>query len=79
MTKHATIDLDDELSAFVEEQIGQGRYESTSAVVAAALRLLEDEQRLAQLRAALIEGEESGFPDEDFNLDEFLAEMHKSR
>jgi antitoxin ParD1/3/4 len=79
MGKHATIDLDDELSAFVEEQVGQGRYESTSAVVAAALRLLEDEQKLEKLRAALIEGEESGFPDEDFNFDDFLEEMHKSQ
>ncbi len=76
MTKHATIDLDDELGTFVEQQVGQGYYESTSAVVTAALRLLEEEQqKLDRLRAALVEGEESGFPDEDFDLDAFLAGM----
>ena len=77
MTKHATVDLDDELSAFIEEQVGQGKYESTSAVVAAALRLLEEEHKLERLRAALIEGEESGEATE-FDFDAFLEEMHKS-
>src|SRR5665213_3187384 len=52
MTKHTTIDLDDDLSAFVEAEVGAGRYRSTSEVVAAALRLLEDEQKLERLRAA---------------------------
>ena len=73
MTKHTTIALDDELSAFVEAQLDEGRYQSTDDVVAAALRLLEDQQKLERLRAALIEGEESGVPDEDFDFDEFLA------
>ena len=77
MTKHTTIDLDDDLSAFVEAEVGAGRYRSTSEVVAAALRLLEDEQKLERLRAALIEGEESGFPDEDFDFDEFLASKRR--
>jgi len=72
MTRHTTITLDDELSAFVEAQVDQGHYRSTDDVVAAALRLMGDEQKLA-LRAELIEGEESGFPDRDFDFDEFLA------
>ncbi len=74
MTKHTTtVALDDELTAFVEAQVEQGHYRSTGDVVAAALRLLEEEQKLERLRAALIEGEESGFPDEDFDFNEFLA------
>lgn len=78
MTRHTTIALDDTLSAFVDTQVDEGHYGSADEVVAAALRLLADhEQRLAELRAALIEGEESGFA-EEFDLEEFLAEMHDS-
>lgn len=77
MTKHTTISLDDDLSAFVEAQVSEGRYRSTADVVAAALRLLEEEQKIERLRAALIEGEESGEPQE-FDLDEFLGRMHRS-
>jgi antitoxin ParD1/3/4 len=73
MAKHTTISLDDDLNAFVEAEVEQGRYRSTSDVVAAALRLLEEAHKLARLRAALVEGEESGFPDQDFDFDEFLA------
>jgi len=76
MTKHTTITLDDDLNDFVEMEVEHGSYPSTSDVVAAALRLLE-EKKLEQLRAALKEGEESGEPRE-FDLDEFLARMHRS-
>jgi antitoxin ParD1/3/4 len=77
MTKHTTIALDDELNAFLEAQVEQGLYASSSDVVAAALHLLEDEKKLERLRAALIEGEESGFPEEDFDFDEFLASKRR--
>lgn len=73
MTEHTTIALDDEMKAFVEAQIDEGRYRTTQEVIAAALRALDHDQRVERLRAALIEGEESGFPDEDFDFDEFLA------
>jgi len=77
MTKHTTIALDDHLSAFVDAEIGEGRYGSADEVVAAALRLLEDEKKLERLRAALIEGEESGEARE-FDFDAFLTRMHQS-
>ena len=77
MTKHTTITLDDELSAFLEAQVDQGHYRSTDDVVAAALRLLGDEQKLERLRAALIEGEESGEASE-FDFDAFLARKNAS-
>lgn len=78
MTKHTSISLDDDLNAFVEEQVGQGHYKSTTEVVAAALRLLEEHaQKVARLRAALIEGEESGIAKE-FDFDAFLAGKNES-
>jgi len=78
MTKHTSIALDDDLSAFVEGQVGQGHYQSASDVVAAALRLLEEhEQKVERLRAALIEGEESGIA-EEFDFDAFLAGKNAS-
>jgi antitoxin ParD1/3/4 len=78
MTKHTTIALDDDLTAFVEAQIDEGRYRTTEEVVVAALRRLEYEQKLEALRAALIEGEESGFPDEDFDFDAFIASKRQA-
>jgi len=71
MSKH--VKLDEHFSAFVDEKIAEGRYTSADDVVQAGLRLLEEEDaKLAALRAALIEGEESGEPTE-FDFDAFLA------
>ena len=78
MTRHTSIALVDHLSAFVETQLQEGRYRSTDEVVAAALRLLEEEQKLERLKAAILEGEESGFPEDAFDFDEFIAEMKTS-
>jgi antitoxin ParD1/3/4 len=61
MSKNTSFSIGEHFSAFVETQIGQGRYNSASDVVRAGLRLLEEQEtKLAALRAALIEGEESG-------------------
>ena len=44
-----------------------------------ALRLLEEQElKIERLRAALIEGEESGAPT-PFDLDDFLNDMHRGR
>jgi antitoxin ParD1/3/4 len=52
---------------------------SASEVVRAGLRLLEErETRLAALRAALVEGEQSG-PSEPFNFDDFLESKKAGR
>ena len=66
------------MKAFVEAQIEEGRCRTTEEVIAAALRALEYDQKVERLRAALVEGEESGFPEEDFDFDEFIAEMQSS-
>ncbi|MDR7116358.1 type II toxin-antitoxin system ParD family antitoxin [Caulobacter sp. BE254] len=78
MSKNTSISLGDHFQTFIEGQISDGRYGSASEVVRAGLRLLEErEARLAALRAALIEGEESGFI-EDFDFDAFIAEKLQS-
>ncbi len=61
MGKSTSFTLGDHFSRFVAGQIEQGRYGNASEVVRAGLRLLEDDEaRMQTLRAALIEGENSG-------------------
>jgi antitoxin ParD1/3/4 len=79
MPKSSTVTVGDYFAEFIERQIAQGRYDSASDVVSAGLRLLEEhEAKLEALRAALIEGEQSGTP-MPFDIEEFLEEMHSSR
>ena len=76
MAKNAQIVLDDELGAFIDRQVREGNYASANDVVEAGLRLLrDDDAKLEALKAALIEGEESGEPVE-FDFDDFLKQMH---
>lgn len=50
------VSLPDQLRAFVEEQVGEGRYGSTSEYVRELIRRDQDRQRL---RLVLLEGAES--------------------
>jgi antitoxin ParD1/3/4 len=53
--------------------VALGRYRSTSEVIRAGLRLVEDQETtLAGLRGALVAGEASGEP-ESFDFDAFTA------
>lgn len=75
MAKATSMSLGDHFDAFIARQIKSGRYGSASEVVREGLRILEDrEAKLATLRAALVEGEQSGI-DEDFTLDALNAEI----
>jgi antitoxin ParD1/3/4 len=78
MSKSTSIVLGDDLSDFVDTQVAKGRYGSSSEVVRAGLRLLEEhEAKLEALRAALIEGERSGTP-KPFDFDAFIARKRAS-
>jgi antitoxin ParD1/3/4 len=79
MPKSSSVTVAEHFAAFIERQVEQGRYGSASDVVQAGLRLLEEQEaKLEALRAALIEGEQSG-PGESFDIDAFIDEMHRGR
>jgi antitoxin ParD1/3/4 len=65
---------DPEAAAFVDERVAAGNYARADEAVAAALKLLkENREEIEEIRALLIEAEESGYV-EDFDFDEFLRE-----
>ena len=60
------VNLTNALDDFVRARVESGKYENASEVVRAALRVLEREEhqfdaRLAALRSAMDDGDESGF------------------
>ncbi|AHI31921.1 MULTISPECIES: type II toxin-antitoxin system ParD family antitoxin [Marinobacter] len=78
MQKNTSITLGQHFDAFITEQLKNGRYSSTSEVVRAGLRLLEEsETRLTTLRKLLKEGEDSGF--EDYSYDSFIQELDSEK
>jgi antitoxin ParD1/3/4 len=77
MSKSTSFSLGEHFSDFIEEKVVEGRYGSASDVVRAGLRLLEErEARLAALRAALVEGEESGIS-KPLDFDAFIARKRR--
>ena len=73
MPTSTSIDLDDHFHVFVQEQVATGRYGSASDVVRAGLQLLKDQEaKLEALRAALVEGEQSGLSTA-FDFEAFIA------
>lgn len=79
MGKMTSFTVDEELTEFIDRQVGEGHYSSASEVVEAALRLLRDsEDGLEAIRAAIDEGEASGEP-QTFDFDEFIAKKRALR
>ena len=64
MSKNTSVILGDHFERFVGTQVGSGKYGSTSEVIRAGLRLLEErETAVSTLQAVLVQGEESGMSD----------------
>ena len=79
MARNTSVALGDHFADFIDGKVRQGRYGSASDVVRAGLRLLEErEAKLDLLRAALIEGEESG-PATPFDFAAFIDRKSRKR
>ncbi len=79
MSKNTSVTLGEHFTGFIDRQITLGRFGSASEVLRAGLRLLEErETKLEALRAALIEGEQSG-TSTAFDFDAFLARKNAAR
>ncbi len=74
-TKNTSFALSEHFASMADRLVEQGRYGSTSEVIRAGLRLVEEQQeRRDRLNALLEEGEASGVA-EDFDFDAFIAEI----
>ncbi len=74
MQKNTSVTLGAHFENFVTQQVLEGRFGSASETIRAGLRLLEEREiRLAALRRALKEGEESGRA--DYSLNGLLDEL----
>lgn len=74
MQKNTSVTLGKHYENFISQQVVQGRFGSASETIRAGLRLLEErETKLALLRHALIQGEESGTA--DYSLKGLLSEL----
>lgn len=74
MSKNTSVTLGQHFEGFISQQVAAGRFGSASEAIRAGLRLLEErETKLAALRRALMEGEESGTA--DYSLEEINREL----
>ena len=78
MNRNTSISLGTYFDKFVQGRVMAGRFNNTSEVIRAGLRLLEEEEnKVIALKNAINEGIESGIS-KDFNPDKHLK-MMKSR
>jgi antitoxin ParD1/3/4 len=76
MSKNTSITLGKHFESFIGEQLKKGRFASTSEVIRAALRLLEEEEaKLSALRILLEDGEHSGFS--TYSLEGLIEEIDR--
>lgn len=75
MGKNTSVSLGLHYEAFIDDRITNGRYQNTSEVIRAGLRLLEEEEnRFMLLRQAIQEGFNSGI-DVSFDPKKHLEEL----
>lgn len=78
MAKNTSISLGEHFESFINSQLGSGRFNSTSEVIRAGLRLLENnESKLEVLRNHLKISENQADKGEyaDYSLNGLIAEM----
>lgn len=79
MSKNTSISLGNHFENFVQSRISAGRYNNTSEVIRAGLRLLEEEEsKVIALKHAIQEGIESGMAN-NFNPEEHLKQLKAKR
>ena len=79
MSETIPFNIGEHFSNFIDEQVKEGRYSSAGDVVRAGLRLLEEQEaKLAALRAALTEGEQSG-ASTPFDFEAFIGRKRAAR
>jgi antitoxin ParD1/3/4 len=79
MNRNTSISLGTYFDKFVQNRVISGRYNNTSEVIRAGLRLLEEEEnKVIALRNAINEGIESGIS-KDFNPDKHLKLLKSKR
>ncbi len=73
MPKNTSVTIGEHFDSFIAGQVQSGRFHSTSEVIRAGLRLLEEEElKLQNLRASLETAEATPIVD-DFDIDVFIA------
>ena len=79
MSKNTSISLGIHFNKFIQSRINAGRYNNTSEVIRAGLRLLEEEEsKIIALKQAIQEGIDSGIA-HDFNPEKHLKELKAKR
>ncbi len=74
MQKNTSVTLGHHFEAFIAQQVKNGHFSSASEAIRAGLRLLEEKEiKLATLRRALVDGENSGFS--NYSLDGLIKEL----
>lgn len=75
MANNTSFIIGEHFEGFIAQEVASGRYGSASDVMRAALRMLEEEEQERQaIRAALIDGENSGMA-ENYSIDGLIAEL----